>query len=128
MYVLRYYSCMTYVFGSSDPWFVILSPLSYVSLVLCCDIYRSTLISIMYPTCMITVHDRKLRALQGGSRFGRFDLTVGHSAHFASSGAPKRPPPARRVGLGSPDSFSAQSGANWALGGATGGFRPSDAN
>src|SRR3954469_18078951 len=34
-----------------------------LSLVLCCDIYRSTLISIMYPACMITVHDRKSRTL-----------------------------------------------------------------
>src|SRR4051812_34349941 len=25
--------------------------------------YRSTLISIMYPACMITIHDRKSRAL-----------------------------------------------------------------
>src|SRR3954467_12468548 len=41
-------------------------PLSYLSLVLCCDIHRSTLISIMYPACMITVHDRKSRALHGG--------------------------------------------------------------
>src|SRR3954462_5071978 len=63
MSVLRYYDCMTYVFGSSDPWFVIFNLLSYLSLVLCCDIYRSTLISIMYPACMITVHDRKSRAL-----------------------------------------------------------------
>src|SRR4051812_19407037 len=37
--------------------------LSVLCLVLCCDIYRSTLISIMYPACMITVHDRKSRAL-----------------------------------------------------------------
>src|SRR3954467_5835100 len=55
---------LTYVFGSSDPWFVILYLISDLCLVLCCDIYRSTLISIMYPACMITVHDRKSRALQ----------------------------------------------------------------
>src|SRR3954466_11152651 len=30
---------------------------------LCCDIYRSTLISVMCPACMIIVHDRKSRAL-----------------------------------------------------------------
>src|SRR3954467_1978237 len=54
---------LTYVFGSSDPWFVILYLISDLCLVLCCDIYRSTLISIMYPACMITVHDRKSRAL-----------------------------------------------------------------
>src|ERR1043165_3539526 len=55
---------LTYVFGSSDPWFVIFSLISDLCLVLCCDIYRSTLISIMYPACMITVHDRKSRALE----------------------------------------------------------------
>src|SRR4051812_10255136 len=38
----------------------------FLSLVLCCDIYRSTLISIMFPWCMITVHGRKSRALQPG--------------------------------------------------------------
>src|SRR4051812_49100967 len=61
---------LTYVFGSSDPWLVILYLISYLSLVLCCDIYRSTLISIMYPACMITVHDHTSRVLQrcyGGS-------------------------------------------------------------
>src|SRR4051812_49306794 len=55
---------LTYVFGSSDPWFVIFNLISVLCLVLCCDIYRSTLILIMYPACMITVHDRKSRALQ----------------------------------------------------------------
>src|SRR3954469_2210874 len=55
---------LIFVFGSSDPWFVIFSLISDLCLVLCCDIYRSTLISIMYPACMITVHDRKSRALQ----------------------------------------------------------------
>src|SRR4051812_18806882 len=54
---------LTYVFGSSDPWLVILYLISDLCLVLCCDIYRSTLISIMYPACMITVHDRKSRVL-----------------------------------------------------------------
>src|SRR4051812_41622812 len=54
---------LTYVFGSSDPWFVIFNLISDLCLVLCCDIYRSTLLSIMYPACMITVHDRKLRVL-----------------------------------------------------------------
>ena len=47
-----------------DPWLVIFRSLSYLSLVLCCDIYRSTLILIMYPACMITIHDRKSRVLQ----------------------------------------------------------------
>src|SRR3954470_2711153 len=51
-----------------DPWLVIFILISYLSLVLCCDIHRSTLISIMYPACMITVHDRKSRALQVGIR------------------------------------------------------------
>src|SRR3954471_5438472 len=65
MFVLRYYDCMNYVFGSSCfPWFVILDLFQILCLVLCCDIYRDTLISIMYPACMITVHDRKSRALQ----------------------------------------------------------------
>ena len=32
-----------------DPWLVILD----LCLVLCCDIYRDTLISIMYSACMI---------------------------------------------------------------------------
>src|SRR3954470_21446403 len=55
---------LTYVFGFSDPWFVIFHLISDLCLVLCCDNYRSTLISIMYPACMITVHDHKSRALQ----------------------------------------------------------------
>src|ERR1043165_5268045 len=46
-----------------DPWLVIFILISDLSLVLCCDIHRSTLISIMYPACMITVHDHKSRAL-----------------------------------------------------------------
>src|SRR3954465_15524139 len=58
---------LTYVIGSSDPWLVILYLISDLCLVLCCDIYRSTLISIMYPACMITVHDRKSRVLHHGS-------------------------------------------------------------
>src|SRR3954471_13455143 len=57
---------LTYVFGFSDPWFVIFILISDLCLVLCCDIYRDTLISIMYPACMITVHDRKSRALHLG--------------------------------------------------------------
>ena len=32
-------------------------------------IHRSTLISIMYPACMITVHDRKSRALQRTTKY-----------------------------------------------------------
>src|SRR3954466_3117206 len=40
-----------------DPWLVISDLYLILSLVLCCDIHRSTLISIMYPACMITVHD-----------------------------------------------------------------------
>src|SRR3954463_1946278 len=47
-----------------DPCLVIFRLISDLSLVLCCDIHRTTLISIMYPACMITVHDRKSRALQ----------------------------------------------------------------
>src|SRR4051812_28033867 len=47
-----------------DPWLVIFRSLPYLSLVLCCDIHRSTLISIIYPACMITVHDCKPRVLQ----------------------------------------------------------------
>src|SRR4051812_12133242 len=46
-----------------DPWLVIFRLISYLCLVLCCDIYRDTLISIMYPACMITVNDRKSRVL-----------------------------------------------------------------
>src|SRR3954463_3485513 len=46
-----------------DPCLVIFRLISCLSLVLCCDIHRSTLISIMYPACMITVHDRKSREL-----------------------------------------------------------------
>src|SRR3954468_22716073 len=61
MSVLRYYVCMTYVFGSLVCNINLISDLC---LVLCCDIYRSTLISVMYPACMITVHDR----ISGGSR------------------------------------------------------------
>src|SRR3954464_9149419 len=64
MSVLRYYGCTDLCNRTSDPWLVILYLISDLCLVLCCDIYRSTLISIMYPACMITVHDRKSRALQ----------------------------------------------------------------
>src|SRR4051812_15644900 len=71
---------LTYVFGSSDPWFVIFSLISVLCLVLCCDIYRSTLISIMYPACMITVHDRKSRALHPPS----LDLSVNVSTSLES--------------------------------------------
>src|SRR3954469_22435035 len=64
MSVLRYHVGLTLFFGSSDPLFFIIVTFYLLSLVLCCDIYRSTLISIMYPACMITVHGRKSRALQ----------------------------------------------------------------
>src|SRR3954470_5039423 len=63
MSVLRYYVCITYVFGSLRSLACNIRSFFYLSLVLCCDIHRSTLISIMYPACMITVHDRKSRAL-----------------------------------------------------------------
>src|SRR3954469_4553752 len=65
MSVLRYYGCTDLcirIFGSLACNIGLISDLC---LLLCCDIYRSTLISIMYPACMITVHDRKSRALQG---------------------------------------------------------------
>src|SRR3954464_9195566 len=64
MSVLRYYGCIDLcirIFGSLAC--NIFSLISVLCLVLCCDIYHSTLISIMYPACMITVHDRKSRAL-----------------------------------------------------------------
>src|SRR3954470_7338831 len=64
MSVLRYYVCITYVFGSLRSLACNIRSLSYLSLVLCCDIHRSTLISIIYPACMITVHDCKPRVLQ----------------------------------------------------------------
>src|SRR4051812_25134740 len=67
MSVLRYYDCITLcirILGSLAC--NIFSLILDLCLVLCCDIYRSTLISIMYPACMITVHDRKSRALQHG--------------------------------------------------------------
>src|SRR3954471_15605867 len=60
------------------------SLISDLCLVLCCDIYRSTLISIMYPACMITVHDRKSRALH--SKDSRHDVSCSSSTfgHFPS--------------------------------------------
>src|SRR3954466_11708487 len=64
MSVLRYYVCITLYSDPCGPWLVISDLYLILSLVLCCDIHRSTLISIMYPACMITVHDRKSRALQ----------------------------------------------------------------
>ena len=51
------------------PWLVLNSLCYFILLVLCCDIYRDTLISIMYPACMITVHDRNSGALQNPSGF-----------------------------------------------------------
>ena len=36
-----------------DPWLVISDLFQNLCLVLCCDIYRNTLISIMYSACMI---------------------------------------------------------------------------
>src|SRR3954468_2179697 len=63
MSVLRYYDCLPYVFRILGYLVCNFNLISVWCLVLCCDIYRSTLISIMYPACMITVHDRKSRAL-----------------------------------------------------------------
>ena len=51
------------VFEPSRPLACNIRLISDLCLVLCYDIYRHTLISIMYPACMITVHDRKSRAL-----------------------------------------------------------------
>src|SRR3954466_7884434 len=67
MSVLRYYVCITLYSDPCGPWLVISDLYLILSLVLCCDIHRSTLISIMYPACMITVHDRKSRALQSSA-------------------------------------------------------------
>src|SRR3954467_6292923 len=64
MSVLRYYVCITLYSDPCGPWLVISDLYLILSLVLCCDIHRSTLISIMYPACMINVHDRKSRALE----------------------------------------------------------------
>src|SRR4051812_20558666 len=52
------------VFEPSWPLACIKQLVLFLFVVLCCDIHRNTLISIMYPACMITVHDRKSRALQ----------------------------------------------------------------
>src|ERR1041384_7106912 len=63
MSVLRYYGCTDLCIRIFGSLVCNISLISDLCLVLCCDIYRSTLISIMYPACMITVHDRKSRAL-----------------------------------------------------------------
>src|SRR3954463_11323955 len=63
MSVLRYYGCIDLCIRILGSLVCNISLISDLCLVLCCDIYRSTLISIMYPACMITVHDRKSRAL-----------------------------------------------------------------
>src|SRR4051812_22842528 len=63
-YVCTQLSCLTNSFIRVLGSLVCIIVTFYLlSLVLCCDIYRSTLISIMYPACMITVHGRKSRAL-----------------------------------------------------------------
>src|SRR3954471_23961597 len=64
--------------------------LSYLSLVLCCDIYRSTLISVMYPACMITVHDRI-------SRVPEEQRMEGSGPPRATGGSLPPPPRARRA-------------------------------
>src|SRR4051812_48774109 len=63
MSVLRYYGCTDLCFRIFGSVGCIIVTFYLLCLVLCCDIYRSTLISIMYPACMITVHGRKSRAL-----------------------------------------------------------------
>src|ERR1041384_2225266 len=67
MSVLRYYGCTDLCIRIFGSLVCNISLISDLCLVLCCDIYRSTLISIMYPACMITVHDRKSRALHLGA-------------------------------------------------------------
>src|ERR1043165_9558850 len=75
MYVLRYYGCTDLCIRILRSLVcIICNLLSLLSLVLCCDIYRSTLILIMYPACMITVHDRKSRALLLGQGWEPFWL------------------------------------------------------
>src|SRR3954465_14653591 len=64
MSVLRYYGCTNSFIRILGSLVCIIVTFYLLSLVLCCDIYRSTLISLMYPACMITVHGRKSRALQ----------------------------------------------------------------
>src|SRR3954467_12465602 len=63
MSVLRYYDCITLCIRILGSLVCNINLISDLCLVLCCDIYRSTLISIMYPSCMIIVHDHKSRAL-----------------------------------------------------------------
>src|SRR3954470_4468364 len=64
MSVLRYYGCTDFCIRILGSLVCNIRFISDLCLVLCFDIYRSTLISIMYPACMITVHDRKSRVLQ----------------------------------------------------------------
>src|SRR3954470_3755752 len=64
MSVLRHYDCITLCIRILGSLVCNISLISDLCLVLCCEIYRSTFISIMYPACMITVHDRKSRVLQ----------------------------------------------------------------
>src|SRR3954463_16729090 len=67
MSVLRYYGCTDLCIRIFGSLVCNINLISDLCLVLCCDIYRDTLISIMYPACMITVHNRKSRALQGAT-------------------------------------------------------------
>src|SRR4051812_5013366 len=87
MSVLRYYDCITLCIRILGSLVCNINLISDLCLVLCCDIYRSTLISIMYPACMITVHDRKSRALQHLGA-GTFDL-MRSSKCLDSSKTPK---------------------------------------
>src|SRR3954470_22249573 len=66
MSVLRHYDCITLCIRILGSLVCNIRLISDLCLVLCCDTYRSTFISIMYPACMITVHDRKSRVLQTG--------------------------------------------------------------
>src|SRR3954467_11786281 len=91
MSVLRYYVCITLYSDPCGPWLVISDLYLILSLVLCCDIHHSTLTSIMYPACMITVHDRKSRVLQrprptANTRKGpQARSTVGRTIHSLRS-------------------------------------------
>src|SRR3954469_6474803 len=64
MSVLKYYDFITLCIRILGSLVCNIGFISDLCLVLCCEIYRDTLISIMYPACMIAVHDRKSRALQ----------------------------------------------------------------
>src|SRR3954466_6721325 len=91
MSVLRYYACTDLCFRILGSLACNIVTFYLLSLVLCCDIYRSTLISIMYPACMITVHGRKSRALQ---EIGKKGFVLGVSSargKYRRRGAPGGP-------------------------------------